>query len=708
MTHGFSVDVHDRSWFVDESGIATVTVQLSDVTAAANTDIVLATLVPPYCDYRADAQANCDGCMHDVTAIDPNVPGARFEVGSQPVNFMCTVPEGGFKKILWSFSVSCAVPYLAADQGFPPENYWQNDSKRRFLRSYELQIPCEELRISVEFKGDPVFLAAKGIVERRKPQASIRWTFAGSVDVDHDAKPSAKGRTAKWSIKKPTVGHRFGIELTCDASATEPSTALSLADHVREICRNEQPAECGLIRALNESLLVALANQWPEDDPLARSSATGFLWSLPDKVLEAAYGICPIKDFAFRFKFGCGVAGHAFRFARCAGLHLARRQGDESDSTSLLHQKIPGESHDWVVCIPILTSRKGTPVGVVSFSGRADTETKSEADLYSLAKFPKTSASKNLYAALLYSVSAAFWDALKTSSAIGLSTQERVEASKLFDKFSPSHEEEEASGQSDSDQKSASEPLSAPANDVEKVRSHRRPRSKPESSTPATQLSSNSLAPKETVANKAAPAKRTSPWGKKPLKERLAWIAVFGLICPALITGAIQLSTGKSDATSQTSATTQAPAAPLTRPQLVELLRRGADGVRELRVRRDRGETIMSLENEDLIDFQLVGAPLQGLSFRDSLLDGINLNRANLNDADLAGVKLRTGRNGVPATLKGAQLQNANLANAEFDRTDLAGTNLSGARGLDQNQLNHACGDKDTRVPPGLSVPSCN
>ena len=38
----------------------------------------------------------------------------------------------------------------------------------------------------------------------------------------------------------------------------------------------------------------------------------------------------------------------------------------------------------------------------------------------------------------------------------------------------------------------------------------------------------------------------------------------------------------------------------------------------------------------------------------------------------------------------------------------LTGADFTGAKGLEQDQLDEACGDGGVRLPPGLSVRACN
>ncbi|MGZ5988045.1 MAG: pentapeptide repeat-containing protein, partial [Rhizomicrobium sp.] len=70
------------------------------------------------------------------------------------------------------------------------------------------------------------------------------------------------------------------------------------------------------------------------------------------------------------------------------------------------------------------------------------------------------------------------------------------------------------------------------------------------------------------------------------------------------------------------------------------------------------------------------------------------------------------------ATFRGADLSGANLAHAILDDADLTGavmaitslkgTDLTRVKGLDQKQLEQACGDADTKVPAGMKVHFCS
>jgi hypothetical protein len=85
-------------------------------------------------------------------------------------------------------------------------------------------------------------------------------------------------------------------------------------------------------------------------------------------------------------------------------------------------------------------------------------------------------------------------------------------------------------------------------------------------------------------------------------------------------------------------------------------------------------------------------------------LDHRDFTRWDFEDSDLAGATLRC------ASLVRADLHNARLIGTDLENTrllgaDLRGADLSSARNLTQRQLDTACGDATTKLPPGLTAP---
>jgi len=96
-----------------------------------------------------------------------------------------------------------------------------------------------------------------------------------------------------------------------------------------------------------------------------------------------------------------------------------------------------------------------------------------------------------------------------------------------------------------------------------------------------------------------------------------------------------------------------------------------------------------------------IGANLTNASLSNANLKGTILVGVNLQDADLNSAKLNN------ADLGGAKLQRANLNNAELQEANLRWANLSDCKNLTQEQLNSACGNDQTKLPPGLTIKKC-
>jgi uncharacterized protein YjbI with pentapeptide repeats len=102
---------------------------------------------------------------------------------------------------------------------------------------------------------------------------------------------------------------------------------------------------------------------------------------------------------------------------------------------------------------------------------------------------------------------------------------------------------------------------------------------------------------------------------------------------------------------------------------------------------------------------RLVAANLSGADLNDATLSDATLSRAQgggsvgLSRADLRGADLND------AHLSGANLYSANLGDAKLSGADLSGADLSHAFGVTQEQINAACVDEKTSLPPDITRP---
>lgn len=113
----------------------------------------------------------------------------------------------------------------------------------------------------------------------------------------------------------------------------------------------------------------------------------------------------------------------------------------------------------------------------------------------------------------------------------------------------------------------------------------------------------------------------------------------------------------------------------------------------------------------DLPHIDVSGARLRQADLSLATMNHANFARANLSVSNLFGARF-TGASFAYADLSRATAAGAYFGSADFTGARLDGANLSGAemetaRGLTQAQLNTACGDASTLLPPGLRIPPC-
>src|SRR5215204_4818993 len=104
------------------------------------------------------------------------------------------------------------------------------------------------------------------------------------------------------------------------------------------------------------------------------------------------------------------------------------------------------------------------------------------------------------------------------------------------------------------------------------------------------------------------------------------------------------------------------------------------------------------LDGAIIMDANLSGAYLRGVSFRDAIFIGTNLSGAVL----ICGFH---GADFSDADLSGTTLSGATLGDAILSGANLSGAALSGAKQLTQEQVDSAIGDNTTKLPDHLHYP---
>ena len=113
----------------------------------------------------------------------------------------------------------------------------------------------------------------------------------------------------------------------------------------------------------------------------------------------------------------------------------------------------------------------------------------------------------------------------------------------------------------------------------------------------------------------------------------------------------------------------------------------------------------------DCVGCDLKGANLANTCVKAHDLHGADFTGADaslmcMSFADFTGVSFRnTELSG--ANMAGAKMDGADLTGAKTSITSFLGTDLRKVKGLTQTQLDVACGDAKTRLPPGLHIHHC-
>ncbi len=117
----------------------------------------------------------------------------------------------------------------------------------------------------------------------------------------------------------------------------------------------------------------------------------------------------------------------------------------------------------------------------------------------------------------------------------------------------------------------------------------------------------------------------------------------------------------------------------------------------------------LNLRETDIRGADLTSASLHGASLLSANLNGAYLIGADLSDAYLTGAVLFSaslpGADLSRADLGYADLRGADLKGANLSRADLSAADLTTAKNLEQQQIDSAKGDNNTKLPSNLHMP---
>ena len=157
-------------------------------------------------------------------------------------------------------------------------------------------------------------------------------------------------------------------------------------------------------------------------------------------------------------------------------------------------------------------------------------------------------------------------------------------------------------------------------------------------------------------------------------------------------------------------------------PTLLAILALAAPAVAQNAGQIDRARSGASCPHCNLFQADFSSHRLTGRNFAGARLRQADLSAAVMNHTVFAGGDLRdvnayggvfsgavfSGADLTHASFVGTYLQGANFTGAKLIGTNFSGAEMSHARGLSQHQLQDACGDEATTLPPGLRIPHCH
>jgi uncharacterized protein YjbI with pentapeptide repeats len=107
------------------------------------------------------------------------------------------------------------------------------------------------------------------------------------------------------------------------------------------------------------------------------------------------------------------------------------------------------------------------------------------------------------------------------------------------------------------------------------------------------------------------------------------------------------------------------------------------------------------LRGADLTNTCVKEHDLHGADFTDANATLMCMSFANFTNVSFRGTELSA------ANMAGAKMDGADLTGAQTSITSFLGTDLRKVKGLTQKQLDVACGDDKTQLPPGLRIHTC-
>ncbi len=361
------VDKDVRKWIVRSDGLANINVELSGMSIEGESEIPLATIMPPYGTSIVENNVDCSSGESEVKH--------------------CSLPEGHTSYFLvnekltknidwmqWSYTVSNRISLNESDIKYRENRFGFSSTVREDeeVIGHIVNFKTKELVIECNFPKK-IYSALK--VGRTRVVAEKAFIFGGAlvwreVEFDHknfELQLDEKKNKLSLLVHYPCVGYRYSVIFSPTGESWVSSTESDqlLADVIERCSRGEAGG-------FGEQILDYIEGVFEKRNlgGLSGIEVAGYFWVEERKRLETFFGRrMPRFKWGKSFKYGLGLAGYSFRFNEVALYH-------KSDARSSIFIPMDNESYAWMICIPIFPvfPSNAKPIGVVSFASSFETD----------------------------------------------------------------------------------------------------------------------------------------------------------------------------------------------------------------------------------------------------------------------------------------------------------------------------------------------
>lgn len=366
------VEKNYRRWKVSNDGMAAVTVELDGLSTRKESEIPLASIIPPFGAAIVEKNVHIATSRHDIASKNL-INGQKYFFIRNPAHKVLN------EKIIWQYTVSNRIALNRKDilHRENRHSYSSTIKPNEEVISHLIHFKTRTLKLECMLPdlttGDKSVFKQnlRAVAERAQIKGgSVEW----QTDYEETHKIQiffdAKSNTITMIAEYPCVGYRYSIIFVpSDHTYTPCTESQHLLSTVTEKCLSDEKTDKSENNNFRDRLVTCIEKVFlkRQESTLDDIEISGYLWSDDHHKLEVCFGRMQPKRWSKSFKYGEGLAGHAFRFNNVATYH--KKMG-----SSAIFVPIDNENYAWMVCAPIYPAypTNAKPLGVISFGSSLD------------------------------------------------------------------------------------------------------------------------------------------------------------------------------------------------------------------------------------------------------------------------------------------------------------------------------------------------